>query len=239
MQRKLLSTAAAFIATVAPTAGAAQAGPSGRCLMGFAAAADSSPAVVYGYSDLQDPLASGVPELRITHSAGLVLQRYTLRLVEQGSGIHGELLVSWPTIGYHRVVQGPRDCGRSTEAEDAHLANLVAHDAPGLYGCREIVKRGVFQFCQARFRSEPQWSRVLGRLEALGVWTLPDPAKLAPAERLVLDGHGIKVELRDSAGFRHYAYRNPQAQPWPEARAAEQIDAIVQEVVSAAGGDRQ
>lgn len=236
MKRALTSTTIVLVMAITITTGTdAQTRSADLCLMNFAAAADSSPAVVYGHTDLRDPLPRGVRELRITHSAGHALQRYTLRLVERGLDIQEELLVSWPTVGYHRVVQGPKGCAHATNAGDARLAQLVAQDAPDLYGCQEILTRGVFQLCQARFRSEPQWSRIMNRLEGLGVWTLPDPAELTPTERLVVDGHGFSVELRDDAGFRQYAYRNPDAQPWPEARAAEQIDAIVLQLLSGVG----
>ena len=102
--------------------------------------------------------------------------------------------------------------------------------------CTGFRRRESWGACRAAFVREPEWRSVLDSLESAGLWELPEPSTLPGPGRLVLDGWGVRVELRSGGSYRTYGYSNPDAQPWPEAaqvvrlvRALGAIDSLIRD----------
>jgi hypothetical protein len=88
--------------------------------------------------------------------------------------------------------------------------------------------------CRVRFRAAPDWRVFLDRLEALGVWTLPDERHVKRGA-MYFDGVSLVVETWNGERYRTYHYGNPQMQPSAEAR---QAVAILTEITQLTQRDR-
>jgi hypothetical protein len=88
--------------------------------------------------------------------------------------------------------------------------------------------------CRVHFRTTPDWRVFLDRLEAMGVWTLPD--ELRVRRRSTYVGYvALVVESWNGERYRTYHYGNPRMQPSAEAR---QAAAILAEIIQLAQRDR-
>jgi hypothetical protein len=157
--------------------------------------------------------AEGEREVRVW-SEGFGIPAYLYRFLERRGRVTGEVVLFWEAP--------PPDsapaCGeRPGETTD----DLMLHSQAGR--CDRFAHAAGVGVCRARFTRPPDWGAVLRRLEAAGLWDLPDPASLPPVDYVTNDGWGITVELRDRARYRAYDYNNPQTKPWPEARRAVEI----------------
>ncbi|MGB5675885.1 MAG: hypothetical protein WBO43_15215, partial [Gemmatimonadota bacterium] len=96
--------------------------------------------------------------------------------------------------------------------------------------CERMERQQWWVVCHSAFSTEPDWEYVLTEATGAGVWLLPDPSVLSDDELSMTDGWGLTIELRDGPSYRTFQYRNPDAQPWPEARQAEALFRIVEDV---------
>lgn len=150
------------------------------------------------------------------HGPGDDVELY--RFVDERGNVSGELLLAWeagpvapPVEGYPGVT----------------WHDLAVFRARG--PCSEFFVSSGVGGCRSMFRTPPDWRGTLRRLEAVGLWELPDESNLQSRE-IVFDGFGITVELLSAAGYRTYHYGNPDMQRWPEDRRAAELMRIVDEV---------
>jgi hypothetical protein len=157
-----------------------------------------------GWPDLgQTDLPPGIRrEVRLLHGGGIAANHYALRLIESDSGVTGGFLAFWPTAGIHVVVGGRAECQAEIDADDRELAAIVAAEEQSRWGCQELVRLVAFEVCRARFVRPPPWRQILGRLDSVGIWTLPDVSALPEPTHMWVDGVGFEVELRDRTTFR-------------------------------------
>jgi hypothetical protein len=158
----------------------------------------------------QAPAAEGEREVRVW-SEGFGVPAYLYRFVERRGRTTGEVVLFW---GAPPPDPNPACGERPGETTD----DLMRYTQAGR--CGGFARAAGIGVCRARFTRPPDWGAVLRRMEAAGLWELPDPASLPAVGYVTVDGWGFTAELRDGARYRAYAYDNPQTMPWPEARRA-------------------
>jgi hypothetical protein len=158
-------------------------------------------------------LPPGQREVRIWIGGGIGYPQRLYRVYDTAGGVSGELVLHWP--------DPPPDLS-SGERTGQTFHDIVVYSQRGrCTGFRTAAGTGV---CRALFTRPPDWGDLLGRMEADGLWTLPDPSTFPDDGVLALDGWGITVELREGGSYRAYQYSNPHHHPrWPQAKQAEAI----------------
>lgn len=176
-------------------------------LPGFDSAAKSA-----GLSRLRTTaLSRGQREIRIWIGGGIGYPQDLYRFVDAGGRVSGELVRYW-----HAEALGGSD-----ERPGETFHDLMLYSQRG--SCAGFAVRAGMGTCRGEFVRPPDWKAVLRRVEAEGLWTLPDESSLRHDGVAVMDGWGITVELRDGPRYRTYQYGNPDAHKWPEAAKATQI----------------
>lgn len=100
-------------------------------------------------------------------------------------------------------------------------------------GCGGRRRRDAYEFCSRSRPNGLSWRELLEALDSLGVWTLPDEARLDPPPPFGLDGWTLAVEVRTAASYRRYAYWSPKSSStYPEVRAAAAIARVIFEAFS-------
>lgn len=165
--------------------------------------------------------AAGHPPLATSGSAGrelriwlgFGLQRFLVyvRIREQATGVHGELIAAWDER------PGP-DCG----AETRELAAALP--------CTAVRSAGLHFACVLAPARPIDWPAIVRRLERQEIWNLRDDS-FFPEYRPAYDGVCVHVGLRDGARWRYYTQCNPWAQSFPDARRAEAIDTTLSALV--------
>ena len=140
------------------------------------------------------------------------------RLVEADGTLEGEVVVSdtWDE-------RWPVDTLETRARAEFHDWLAASCGRPLRTGAGAVA-------CRARFTETPDWRGLLHRVEAAGVWTLPDDSTL-PGESCVVgtDGTTLIVETLEDADYRTYRYweasrENPW---WPEELQAADVQAAV------------
>ncbi|MGD2047493.1 MAG: hypothetical protein PVH96_14855, partial [Gemmatimonadota bacterium] len=180
-------------------------------------------------------LPPGMVELRIWVGFGVVIPHLLLRLTERNGDVQAEFVRWWGMMDH--------------PSSDVRLADFLPMQRAlaGGFGCNErqngsdwtevrldrtrVAHTGWTFACKADFGvDEPDWSVVFRRLSSLRVADLPDPETLTPEPLRVNDGTSVEVEVLRGTDYRSYTYGNPDYQPWPEARSAEAIIAVIQDL---------
>jgi hypothetical protein len=165
----------------------------------------------------QSRLPDGSRELRIWIGGGIGWPQDLYRISVRGKKVSAQWIRYW-----HRDEKGV-----SRDGEVSFSANLRY----GLEGtCDAMRSSGDAEICIAQFTTAPAWGDVLAKLEAEGVWTLPDESETVHDSIIVFDGYGISVEARDGARYRSYSYNNPQAHDVSAAHHAAAIAGSFREV---------
>ncbi|MHB1222463.1 MAG: hypothetical protein ACYC2G_00240, partial [Gemmatimonadaceae bacterium] len=161
--------------------------------------------------------ATGERETRIwIHGPGDEVELY--RLVAERGDVTGGMILAWDAGPVDPPVEG--------------YPGITWHDLASFRArgpCTGFFVASGVGGCRATFRIAPDWRHTLRRLEAAGLWELPDESTL-PGREIVFDGFGITVELLSAVGYRTYHYGNPDVRRWPEDRRAAEMMRIVDEV---------
>ena len=211
---QLAAILAAALVAAAPTGARARLDESGNpYLLSFT----DDAARAAGIGPLREtPLPVGEAEIRIWTGFGIVSPDAVLRLRTDATGrIDGELL-----LHDDHDAEGEMNAAWFRSITDGRCARYLRNDTA--------------QTCVARFGREPDWRRVLERLDAAQVRALPDESALPLPKSRVHDGMCIVVELREGERYRAYSYCNPGFRDEPEAANAVTIASIVGEVESRA-----
>jgi hypothetical protein len=144
-----------------------------------------------------DTLPSDVREIRIRHGASFVGTTTLLRVQATPSAVSGELILYVGSIA------------------DTHPDSQARIPLR----CRKRGARPGRAACTAEFSDPVSWAAVLEQMERQDVWSLPSAGSL-PRVHVVMDGHGIEVEVRQGACYRSYQYGNPESETIPEYRKA-------------------
>lgn len=165
-------------------------------------------------------------------SSGLGYDVELYRFVDAGGSVSGEAVLAWGAGTIRLSAEG--DSGMTTHDMDVHRKDGR---------CREFFVDGSVGVCRPTFRAPPDWPSTLRRLEAVGLWTLPDESVLSwPGARrdpisgalvlgeVVVDGFGITVELRPDTHYRTYSYNNPSLKRHAEQAQAAELMRIINEL---------
>ena len=166
--------------------------------------------------------AAGGREVRIWIGGGIGYPQTLYRFIDVAGELTGEQVLYWPAR--------PPDATLGERPGESYHDLIVDYQRGRCHRFRVEAQMGI---CRTRFTRTPDWKGVLRRAEAADLWSLPDESTL-PRRRLVLDGWGITVELRDGPLYRAYHYGNPDRQEWPEARQAVAIAHALRSVDSLA-----
>lgn len=160
-------------------------------------------------------LPSGVREIRAWIGGGYGWPQELFRLTQRDDRVSGEYIRYWG-----------RENVDSVPVNETFAAVMRYHEQGR---CGPVTQGRTAEACRAVFRVEPDWQAVWRGADSAGIWTLPDASTLKGG-RMVLDGWGITVELRDGESYRAWHYSNPDAQPWPEATTAVSIARLISSV---------
>ena len=163
----------------------------------------------------QQALPRGTREIRAWIGGGYGWPQELFRLTQRNGRVSGEYVRYWGRENPDSVPWG-----------ETFMALMRYHEEGR---CGPVRQGRAAEACRALFRVEPDWQAVWRGADSAGIWTLPDASTLK-GERMVLDGWGITVELRDGESYRAWHYSNPDAQPWPEADTAVTIARLVSRV---------
>jgi len=109
------------------------------------------------------------------------------------------------------------------------LEGFVIRRADGLWGGTFLESMNATTkppFRRKLSSPESGWELLWSQLVASGLFTLPDSSQLKD-EVGVLDGTSYVVEVKKADVYRTYAYMNPDAQQWPEAKQMLRIASIL------------
>ena len=152
-----------------------------------------------------ESLPRGVREIRVWLGGGFGWPQELFRLVDRNGSISGEYIRYWGLAN--------PDSAPETET----FAALMRYHEAGR--CGPVSRGPKAEACRALFHTDPDWAVMWRVADSIGAWSLPDASSLSGG-RMVLDGWGITVELRDGDTYRAWSYSNPDVQPWPEAAKA-------------------
>lgn len=155
-------------------------------------------------------LAGALREVRLWAGFGMYSPEHLLRVIESASGVHGVHLFWWTPNQHEDELAFDRDSTRISNRE------LYEH-LRAAYQCGPRRRQGDYEFCTSVTPGAGTWVQMLGRLDSLGVTTLPDAASLTPPGLTGFDGTSLVVEVRDSARYRTYSY-------WEPEEAADQVE---------------
>ncbi|MFZ5844768.1 MAG: hypothetical protein ACOY3E_17930 [Pseudomonadota bacterium] len=95
--------------------------------------------------------------------------------------------------------------------------------------CTVIGVYGKDEACRLKKLDKNLYRKVFKKIEALGVWTLPDGNDVSTYEDelVVSDGIAMVIEVRDGPFYRAYSWSNPGFRKAPEAIRASKILAEV------------
>lgn len=163
--------------------------------------------VLLGWPDIEhEGLLLGVRrELRVHQDVAIGVPDYSLRLVDEGGRVTGEVLMYWPGIDYVRVTGGDHDCEEQHIAEARELAQSALQSQLSYLRCGPVQVLPRIEGCLVSFTADPGWAGMMGRSDSVGIWTLDSPVP----KRLALEGIDVSVELRDGMGYRQYSYNSP------------------------------
>jgi hypothetical protein len=154
-------------------------------------------------------LPPGHHEIRIWTQLEIAVPKYLYRIVEAGGRTTGELIFYW---------SAPPPDAASQERAGGTIDDVMRRKLAGR--CDRFATRAGMTVCRARFTQMPDWGGLLRRMEAHGLWTIPDPSQLPSDGVMVFDGWTIGVEVRDGASYHAYQYNNPESHPkWPATKA--------------------
>ncbi len=162
-------------------------------------------------------LPGGTREIRVWIGGGIGYPQSLYRVVEDETGVFGELVLYWPSQ--------PRD----DDAPGESFHDLILFYYSG--SCEKFFNTGTMEACRTLFAEQPNWREKLRAAEKSGLWDLPDSTELPDDGILTLDGWAITVELHDGEVYRTYQYSNPQSHPaWPEAAQAIELADIFRSI---------
>lgn len=193
---------------------------------------DHPAAVLLGWPDLEHEALppAAKRELRVHQDVAITVPDYSLRLVDYGRRVTGEVLVYWPGVDYDRVTGGDPGCAETHAAEARQLAQSVQQSLGAYLQCGPVQVRPRIEGCRVSFTADPGWAAMLRHSDSLGIWTLAAPV---PA-RVGLDGVDISVELRDQAGYRQYGYNSPNPNGGSGEREVAALGTLVDAALAAA-----
>jgi hypothetical protein len=195
--------------------------------------------VLLGWPDIErDSLPLGIRrELRVHQDVALGVPDYSLRLVDEGQRVTGEVLMYWPGIDYERVTGGDNDCQRRHIAEARALAQSALQSQLSYLRCGPVRVTPRVEGCLVSFTADPGWAGMMRRADSLRLWTLnpPRPKSLARGGlEIALDGIDVSVELRDPSGFREYSYNSPRVSGAPGEREVAALADLLQRALQEA-----
>jgi hypothetical protein len=172
--------------------------------------------VLLGWPDIEhEGLPPGVArELRVHEDVGLTFGDYSLRIVELGRRVTGELLVTWPGVDYARVTGGDPTCQEWHVSEIRQLRETLLQSQSAYLRCGSVEVRPRVEGCRVLFSADPGWAEMLRRSDSLGIWTVKSAVPNHPG----LDGVDVAVEMRDSSGYRRFSYNSPASTGGPGER---------------------
>jgi hypothetical protein len=213
-----------------PTPGQAQVSPS-TCVYSSPPLERSAP-VLLGWSDIQrEELPAGVRrELRVHQAVAIAVPDYSLRIVDEGHAVTGELLVTWPGADFTRVAGGDAGCQTRHDYEARKFTEAMLRSLREYLRCGPVERRPRVEGCRVLFTADPGWEDILRRSDAIGIWALSS----LPAKQLGLDGVDIGIELRDETGYRRLSRNSPSATAGPGNREVAAMEDLLESVLAAA-----
>lgn len=155
-------------------------------------------------------LPAGDQEIRIWIGGGIAAVEDFYRIIRRDDQVSGERFMTW-NLG---------DRGGAEPGEPDFNAVLLYSMAGQ---CGHVGRAGYAHACRVRFITDPDWKAILERMERAQLWTLPDESELPETNRMVMDGWGLLVEVRNGATYRAYHHGNPDAYEHPVSRRAVEI----------------
>jgi hypothetical protein len=188
--------------------------------------------VLLGWPDLaHSGLAPGVSrELRVHQQLALFAPDYSMRILNEGRRVTGEVLVYWPGMEFKRVTGGDSGCAEWNEHEAKTLIRVVRQSLDKDLDCGPVERRPRIEGCRVIFVADPGWAEMLRRSDSLGVWTIDS----AVPSNLGFDGESVLIEVRDRAGYRRYDYHDPVAEGGSGERQAAALRDLLQEALEKA-----
>jgi hypothetical protein len=179
------------------------------------------------------PTAEGPPrrELRLWMGFGMGIPMQLGRITVEKGRVEGGL---WHWVETSRRAPHGGEFADSLPTwlvRDFHCG-AVAVDTLRIGGRASAYSGDIVAACPVQFRSRPDWTALLARLEAHRVWSLPDESELPQLNTVVNDGVGLVVEAWDGRRYRSYHFSNPDLQPSAEARDAQAILGMIVELAS-------
>lgn len=176
-------------------------------------------------------------EIRAWIGFGLVLPHTLVRIVEGPGGVRGELYQWWesfedpeeePSMGIREWLDAAPGSVACRHRPSGNVRTTVhaggrRSDASGrMWVCRVAPPPG----------GDPDWREVMGGLDSLRAFELPDPPADDPEGQAGPDGIALQVEVLAGDSYRTYRYSNPGWRPSPRARHAAGIMELLQRVSS-------
>lgn len=186
----------------------------------FRAVIDSVSAVA-GYGSLRDgKLPPGtLREVRTYIGFGLGFPQQATRLWEDSNGARGWLGLWWPGTRLDYTIPGGTEADYADARQEQADWTALVRDGATKRGCVQFHTRPDYETCTLPSHGV-DWAATLGRLDSLGIATLPQQR----SDLLGLDGVTLLVEYRDRHGYRAYYYWTPRAEARdPNERAAAKI----------------
>jgi hypothetical protein len=191
----------------------------------FRAVVDSVAAVA-GFGSLRDgELPPGASrEVRTYVGFGLGFPQQATRLWEDSNGAHGWLGLWWPGTRLDYEIPGGTEKDYAEARQKQAEWTALVRDGATKRGCVELHARPDYETCALPSHGV-DWTATLGRLDSLGIATLPQQR----SDLLGLDGVTLLVEYRDRHGYRAYYYWTPrdEAQDSNERAAAKIMETIL------------
>ena len=163
-------------------------------------------------------------ELRMWIGFGFLEPQRLVRLMATEAGVTGQYLLWWFPEDPASASAGNQDSTRGSSAEFYAWIRRT-------FDCGAHKRGRRHEYCEVSV-PDSAWTRVLHRLDSLGVMHLPDETALEPPLRPGEDGMTLVVEARTRERYRTYSYWMPRpAATQPEARSASEMLATLLRIV--------